>query len=65
VSPSPGVVTVAGDVVLTGSTTLNATPNGIFDGLAEGAVLTQDGFQFQITYQGGTDGDSVVLTRLT
>jgi hypothetical protein len=38
--------------------------SGTFDGLAEGAVFTQGGYQFQITYQGGTGGDSVVLTRL-
>jgi hypothetical protein len=37
---------------------------GTFAGLAEGAVLTQDGLQFQITYQGGVDGKSVVLKRV-
>jgi hypothetical protein len=37
---------------------------GAFAGLDEGAVFTQDGFTFQITYQGGEDGTSVVLTRL-
>jgi hypothetical protein len=34
-----------------------------FNGLDEGAIFTQSGYQFQITYQGGTGGDSVVLTR--
>jgi hypothetical protein len=38
--------------------------SGTFAGLPEGATFTQDGFTFQITYQGGPDGDSVVLTRL-
>jgi hypothetical protein len=38
--------------------------NGTFNGLDEGAVFTQRGYHFQITYQGGTGGDSVVLTRL-
>jgi hypothetical protein len=37
---------------------------GTFNGLPEGAVFTKDGCQFQITYQGGTSGNSVVLTRL-
>jgi hypothetical protein len=38
--------------------------NGTFAGLTEGAIFTQGGYQFQITYQGGTGGDSIVLTRL-
>jgi hypothetical protein len=38
--------------------------NGKFNLLDEGAIVTQGGYQFQITYQGGTGGDSVVLTRL-
>jgi hypothetical protein len=37
---------------------------GTFSGLAEGAIFSEDGYQLQITYQGGTGGDSVVLTRL-
>jgi hypothetical protein len=37
---------------------------GTFVGLHEGATFSQGGFVFQITYQGGTGGDSVVLTRL-
>jgi hypothetical protein len=37
---------------------------GTFAGLDEGATFTQDGILFQITYQGGPDGHSVVLTRL-
>lgn len=37
---------------------------GTFAGLADGAIFTQDGFQFQITYQGGPGGNSVVVTRV-
>ncbi len=37
---------------------------GTFNGLNEGTVFTQGGYQFQITYQGGTGGRSAVLTRL-
>jgi hypothetical protein len=37
---------------------------GTFAGLDEGAVFVQAGMVFQITYQGGPDGQSVVLTRL-
>ena len=37
---------------------------GTFAGLAEGATFTQDGMLFQITYQGGPNGNSVVLTRV-
>jgi hypothetical protein len=110
VAPRPGVVTVAGGFVLTGSTTLSATLigtagrysqfaaagpinlggstlslvlgyylrigstfeiititgtgpiTGTFNGLDEGAVFYQGGYLFQITYQGGTGGQSVVLT---
>jgi hypothetical protein len=38
--------------------------NGTFNGLDEGTVLTQGGYQFQITYHGGTGGCNVVLIRL-
>jgi hypothetical protein len=38
---------------------------GTFTGLDEGTVFTQGGYQFQITYLGGTGGASAVLTRLT
>jgi hypothetical protein len=37
---------------------------GTFNGLDEGAIFTQGGFQFQITYMGGNAGNSVVLTRV-
>jgi hypothetical protein len=37
---------------------------GTFAGLPEGAMFSQGGNQFQITYQGGDSGTSVVLTRL-
>jgi hypothetical protein len=42
----------------------NGPITGIFNALAEGAVFSQNGFQFQITYQGGIGSDSVVVTRL-
>ena len=38
--------------------------SGTFYGLEEGAIFVQDGYWFQITYQGGTDGASVVVMRL-
>ncbi len=34
-------------------------------GLDEGTIFTQGGCQFQITYQGGTGGDGLVLTRVS
>jgi hypothetical protein len=37
---------------------------GTFAGLDEGAVFEQDGLLFRITYQGGPEGHSVVLTRV-
>jgi hypothetical protein len=48
--------------VLTNTGTAPIT--GTFKGLVEGAVFSQGGYQFQITYQGGTGGNSVVLMRL-
>ena len=36
--------------------------SGAFAGLGEGATFTQGGFVFQITYQGGADRRSVVVT---
>jgi hypothetical protein len=39
--------------------------SGTFAGLDEGATFMQDGLTFQITYQGGPGGNSVVLTRLS
>jgi hypothetical protein len=46
-------------------TNTTGTPiSGTFNGLDEGTVFTQGADQFQITYQGGTGGNSVVLTRL-
>jgi hypothetical protein len=38
--------------------------SGTFAGLDEGAIFMQAGFMFQITYRGGPDGKSVVLTTL-
>jgi hypothetical protein len=37
---------------------------GTFAGLDEGAIFNVGGFLFQITYQGGASGRSVVLTRV-
>jgi hypothetical protein len=37
---------------------------GTFAGLDEGALFSQNGMTFQISYQGGPGGNSVVLTRL-
>jgi hypothetical protein len=46
-------------------TNTGATPiPDTFAGLAEGAIFSQGSSQFQITYQGGTGGDSIVLTCL-
>jgi hypothetical protein len=46
-------------------TNAGSTPiSGTFNGLAEGAVFTHGGYQFQITYQGGTGNISAVLTGL-
>jgi hypothetical protein len=47
-------------------TNIGSAPiTGTFNGLAEGATFTQDGYQLQINYQRGSGGNSVVLTRLT
>jgi hypothetical protein len=44
-------------------TTSDPSPiNGTFAGLAEGAVFAQGSNLFQITYQGGPNGNGVVLT---
>jgi len=46
-------------------TNTGAAPiSGTFNGLAEGAIFSQGGYHFQITYRGGTGGSSVVLSRL-
>jgi hypothetical protein len=44
------------------SNTGSAPVTGAFNGLPEGAVFSQSSYPFQITYQGGTGGNSVVLT---
>src|SRR5262249_38295616 len=45
--------------------TTSAGPiQGTFAGLPEGAIFTQGGSTFRITYQGGPGGNSVVLTCL-
>ena len=60
--PPPGVAVGSSFEILTN--TGFAARNGTFNGLDEGADFSQGGYQFQITYQGGTGGSSVVLTRL-
>jgi hypothetical protein len=45
------------------TTTGGAIPD-TFNGLPEGATFSQGGFMFQITYQGGASGTSVVVTRV-
>jgi hypothetical protein len=45
-------------------TTSSGPIQGTFAGLPEGAIFTQGGSTFQITYQGGPGGNSVVLTCL-
>jgi hypothetical protein len=46
-------------------TNTGAVPiNGTFTGLDEGAHFTRGGYVFQISYHGGTGGNSVVLSRL-
>jgi hypothetical protein len=37
---------------------------GTFNGLPEGATFLQGGYLFQITYQGGPGGNSMVVTRV-
>jgi hypothetical protein len=49
------------EVVMNSSTGLIT---GTFNGLDEGAVSTQGGYQFQITYLADTGGNSVLLTRV-
>jgi hypothetical protein len=45
-------------------TTSSGPIQGTFAGLPEAAIFTQGGSTFQITYQGGPGGNSVVLTCL-
>jgi hypothetical protein len=46
-------------------TTSDGSPiSGAFAGLDEGATFIQGGLTFQITYQGGDAGNSVVVTRM-
>ncbi len=50
----------------TSFTLIHGTGNvtGQFAGLAEGSVFTEDGVRLQITYQGGSDQDDVVVTTV-
>jgi hypothetical protein len=57
-----GYAPAAGDSFTLLTTSGSSPIGGTFAGLAEGAVFTQGGHQFQITYQGGPNGNSVVLT---
>jgi hypothetical protein len=41
-----------------------STITGTFAGLAQNAIFTSNGQQFQISYTGGSNGKDVVLTRL-
>ena len=56
-----GPVTVGRKLTLIHQTATGAGTTGTFTGLAEGAKLTVDGGDFQISYHGGT-GHDVVLT---
>ena len=38
--------------------------NGTFNGLNEGTIFSQGAFQFQITYRGGTNGNSILVNRV-
>ncbi len=38
---------------------------GTFNGLNEGDIFTSDGYQYQITYAGGTNNNDIVLTAIT
>jgi hypothetical protein len=46
------------------SNTGSAPITGTFDGLSDGAIFAEGGYQFQITYEGRTGSNSVVLTRV-
>jgi hypothetical protein len=59
-----GYTPAVGDSFTLLSTDDGSPVTGMFAGLDEGAVFSQNGMTFQITYQGGPRGNSVVLTRL-
>jgi hypothetical protein len=60
-----GFTPAVGDSFTLLSTDDSSPITGTFAGLDEGAVFSQNGMTFQITYRGGPRGNSVVLTRLT
>jgi hypothetical protein len=60
-----GYTPAVGDSFTLLSTDDGSPVTGTFAGLDEGAVFSQNGLTFQITYRGGPRGNSVVLTRLT
>jgi hypothetical protein len=53
-----------GDGLALLSTDDDSPVTGTLAGPDEGAVFSQDGLTFRITYHGGLRGNSVVLTRL-
>jgi hypothetical protein len=59
-----GYVPAVGDSFTLLTTEDPAGITGTFAGLDEGATFEQGGLTFQITYQGGPAGNSVVLTRI-
>jgi hypothetical protein len=59
-----GFTPAVGDSFTLLSTDDSSPITGTFAGLDEGAVFSQNGMTFQITYQGGARGNSVVLTRV-
>jgi hypothetical protein len=59
-----GFTPQVGDSFTLVTTTDSGGITGTFAGLAEGATFTQGGFTLQITYQGGPNGTSVVITRV-
>ncbi len=58
-------VPTAGEQFTIINNTGTATISGTFAGLAQGAILTISGQQFSISYTGGANNNSVVLTTLT
>jgi hypothetical protein len=57
-------IPAAGDSFTLLSSDDSSPITGTFAGLDEGAVFSQNRLTFQITYQGGPQGNRVVLTRL-
>jgi hypothetical protein len=64
-SLSLGYTPLVGDSYTLLTTSDTGPISGTFAGLDEGATFMQDGLTFQITYHGGSGGNSVVLTRVS